>query len=56
MIGLSFDVATIEDLLNGNCSSCSILQDHSAYWAPMMYFQHSNGTLQMVPTDGGMTV
>ncbi|KAJ9504450.1 hypothetical protein H2202_000506 [Exophiala xenobiotica] len=48
--------STIEELLASNCTSCSITQDHSAYWAPRMYFQHSNGTLQMVPTSGGMTV
>ncbi|KAK4947434.1 hypothetical protein LTR10_013802 [Elasticomyces elasticus] len=52
---LGFD-PTLEELLDSNCSSCSITQDHSAYWAPRMYFQYSNGTLEMVPTSGGMTV
>ncbi|KIX09062.1 uncharacterized protein Z518_00140 [Rhinocladiella mackenziei CBS 650.93] len=47
---------TIDDLLGSKCTSCSILQDHSVYWAPRMYFQHANGTFEMVPTSGGMTV
>lgn len=46
---------TIDELLASNCTSCSIVQDHSVYWAPRMYFQHSNGTLEMVPTAGGLT-
>ena len=47
--------ATTADLMASNCTSCSILQDHSVYWAPRMYFQHSNGTFEMVPTSGGLT-
>ncbi|EXJ91739.1 hypothetical protein A1O3_00289 [Capronia epimyces CBS 606.96] len=47
---------TIDELLTSNCTSCSITQDHSVYWAPRMYFQHSNGTFEMIPTSGGMTV
>ncbi|EXJ93519.1 hypothetical protein A1O1_01911 [Capronia coronata CBS 617.96] len=47
---------TLDDLLVSNCTSCSITQDHSVYWAPRMYFEHSNGTFEMVPTTGGMTV
>ncbi|KIW13665.1 hypothetical protein PV08_08856 [Exophiala spinifera] len=52
---LGFD-PTIDELLASNCTSCSIVEDHSAYWTPRMYFQHSNGTLEMVPTSGGLTV
>ncbi|KAL2424314.1 hypothetical protein ABEF95_008525 [Exophiala dermatitidis] len=47
---------TLDDLLSSNCTSCSITQDHSVYWAPRMYFEHSNGTFEMIPTSGGMTV
>ncbi|KIW68215.1 hypothetical protein PV04_04175 [Phialophora macrospora] len=47
---------TLEELLASNCTSCSILQDHSAYWTPRMYFQHGNGTLEMIRTSGGLTV
>ncbi|KAK5058852.1 hypothetical protein LTR84_011116 [Exophiala bonariae] len=47
---------TIDELLNSNCTSCSIVQDKSAYWAPRMYFQHGNGTFETVSTVGGMTV
>ncbi|OAP64637.1 hypothetical protein AYL99_00609 [Fonsecaea erecta] len=46
---------TLDELLASNCTSCSILQDHSVYWSPRMYFQHANGTFEMVPTDGGLT-
>ncbi|OQU96875.1 hypothetical protein CLAIMM_02896 [Cladophialophora immunda] len=46
---------TLDELLASNCTSCSILQDHSVYWSPRMYFQHANGTFEMVPTAGGLT-
>ncbi|KIW92651.1 uncharacterized protein Z519_06498 [Cladophialophora bantiana CBS 173.52] len=46
---------TLDELLASNCTSCSILQDHSVYWSPRMYFQHPNGALEMVPTAGGLT-
>ncbi|OAG41942.1 hypothetical protein AYO21_03945 [Fonsecaea monophora] len=46
---------SLGDLLASNCTSCSILQDHSVYWSPRMYFQHANGTFEMVPTAGGLT-
>ncbi|RVX68435.1 hypothetical protein B0A52_07435 [Exophiala mesophila] len=47
---------SIEDLLQSNCTSCSILQDKSNYWVPRLYFEHANGTYQQVATSGGMTV
>ncbi|KEF54554.1 uncharacterized protein A1O9_08996 [Exophiala aquamarina CBS 119918] len=47
---------TIDDLLDSNCTSCSILQDKSVYWTPRMYFQHQNGSFESVATVGGMTV
>lgn len=42
------------DLLNGDCTSCEVKQDHSAYWFPALYFMHANGTAQMVNEKGGM--
>ncbi|EME81858.1 uncharacterized protein MYCFIDRAFT_87072 [Pseudocercospora fijiensis CIRAD86] len=37
-----------------NCTSCEVTQDKSAYWTPPIYFQHENGTVEMVPNVGGM--
>ena len=34
--------ATTDDLLNGDCTSCEIAQDKSAYWSPQMYFYDSD--------------
>jgi hypothetical protein len=48
--------STVEELLQSNCTSCSITQDKSAYWAPRMYFHHANDTYELVQTAGGMTV
>jgi hypothetical protein len=31
-----------------------VTQDKSAYWTPAMYFQHANGTYELVPQVGGM--
>ncbi|KXT04874.1 hypothetical protein AC578_3437 [Pseudocercospora eumusae] len=37
-----------------DCTSCEVTQDKSAYWTPPLYFQHENGTVEMVPNVGGM--
>jgi Domain of unknown function (DUF1996) len=50
-----FDVE-INQLMASNCTSCSVRQDKSAYWSPQMYFRHDNGTFEIVPTQGGLTV
>jgi hypothetical protein len=44
------------DLLDGDCTSCAVKQDRSAYWFPALYFQHSNGTMEMAKEVGGMLV
>ncbi|KAL2157597.1 hypothetical protein VTH06DRAFT_5976 [Thermothelomyces fergusii] len=46
--------ATYEDLRNGDCTSCAVAEDMSAYWAPVLYFRHANGSYQEVLQDGGM--
>lgn len=46
--------ATYEDLINADCTSCAVTQDKSVYWAPALYFQHANGTYQIVNQVGGM--
>lgn len=45
---------TPEDLLSSNCTSCSVTQDHSAYWTPSLHFMYPNGTTVIVPQVGGM--
>lgn len=37
-----------------DCTSCGVIQDKSAYWTPPLYFQHSNGQVEMVENVGGM--
>ena len=41
-------------LLSGDCTSCAVTQDKSAYWAPALYFMHTNGSAQVVDEVGGM--
>lgn len=45
-----------DDLLDGDCTSCMVKQDKSAYWFPALYFQHANGTMEMAKEEGGMLV
>lgn len=37
-----------------DCTSCGVREDMSAYWTPPLYFEHQNGTTEMVPNVGGM--
>ncbi|KAI1425857.1 hypothetical protein F5Y12DRAFT_784308 [Xylaria sp. FL1777] len=47
--------ATYDDLMNGDCTSCAVKQDKSAYWTPYMYFLNSEtGEFSPVPQVGGM--
>ncbi|CRK42608.1 hypothetical protein BN1708_008799 [Verticillium longisporum] len=47
--------ATYEDLRNGDCTSCRVLQDKSAYWHPSMYVQDTDtGEFELVEQVGGM--
>ncbi|KAM0280472.1 hypothetical protein ACHAQH_004051 [Verticillium albo-atrum] len=47
--------AKYEDLINGDCTSCRVLQDKSAYWHPSMYFQDTDtGEFELVEQVGGM--
>lgn len=52
-VGFS-ETSTFEDLMAGDCTSCAVVEDMSAYWAPNLYFRHANGTYQEVPQIGGM--
>lgn len=51
-IGLSSDYQSLQQ---SNCTSCEIGADKSAYWTPILYYQHSNGSLEEVHNEG-MTV
>ncbi|KAI0490552.1 hypothetical protein F4859DRAFT_12105 [Xylaria cf. heliscus] len=47
--------AKYDDLVNGDCTSCAVKQDKSAYWTPAMYFLDSaTGEYSPVPQVGGM--
>ncbi|KAL8878557.1 MAG: hypothetical protein Q9198_003654 [Flavoplaca austrocitrina] len=41
--------STADDLLKSKCTSCGVVQDKSAYWAPPLYFEGDDGTLTIVP-------
>ncbi|QPG96429.1 hypothetical protein C2857_004155 [Epichloe festucae Fl1] len=43
------------DLMDGDCTSCRVTQDKSAYWHPAFYFEDaSTGEIEVVPQVGGM--
>ncbi|KAH6626243.1 hypothetical protein B0J18DRAFT_476939 [Chaetomium sp. MPI-SDFR-AT-0129] len=46
--------SSYDDLRNGECTSCAVTEDMSAYWAPGAYFRHANGTYEEVNQVGGM--
>ncbi|OJJ48972.1 hypothetical protein ASPZODRAFT_60273 [Penicilliopsis zonata CBS 506.65] len=53
----NFALSVTEDSLRAsNCTSCAVLQDRSAYWAPPLYFLHTNGSAELVEQVGGMLV
>lgn len=42
-------------LLNDNpCTSCSVKEDASVYWTPALYFEHADGSTEVVEQVGGM--
>ncbi|KAK5938035.1 hypothetical protein PMZ80_009624 [Knufia obscura] len=47
--------STGETLSNSECTNSILTQDKSAYWAPWMYFEHENGTIQNVELALGLT-
>ncbi|KAK1983975.1 hypothetical protein LZ30DRAFT_748238 [Colletotrichum cereale] len=47
--------ANFGDLTAGDCTSCRVKQDKSAYWHPALYFQDtSTGEFELVDQVGGM--
>ena len=47
--------STFESLQQSSCTSCEIGADKSAYWTPLLYYQHSNSSFEENPNNG-MTV
>ncbi|KAK7418586.1 hypothetical protein QQZ08_011170 [Neonectria magnoliae] len=43
---------SFSDLQASSCTSCEIQDDKSAYWTPQLYYQHGNGSFEMVPNGG----
>ncbi|PQE17450.1 WSC domain-containing protein [Rutstroemia sp. NJR-2017a WRK4] len=49
------ETARTAELLAGNCTTCGVSQDKSAYWTPPLYFKDaSTGKFEMVEQVGGM--
>ncbi|EFQ34211.1 hypothetical protein CGRA01v4_03966 [Colletotrichum graminicola] len=47
--------ANYGDLVAGDCTSCAVTQDRSAYWHPALYFQDaSTNEFELVDQVGGM--
>ncbi|KAG8669333.1 hypothetical protein FPOAC1_008725 [Fusarium poae] len=44
--------STFESLQASRCTSCEVQDDKSAYWTPQLFYQHANGSFQMVPNGG----
>lgn len=44
-----------DELESGNCTSCRVTQDKSAYWHPQLYFRDDHtGEYEEVDPLGGM--
>ena len=54
MLDIALD-STYHSLQSSNCTSCEIKKDLSAYWTPLLYYEHANGSFEEVH-NGGMTV
>lgn len=49
------ETATYEELMAGECTSCEVAEDKSAYWHPALYFKDTTtGKFSLVPQIGGM--
>ncbi|KAL5608539.1 hypothetical protein FOBRF1_009036 [Fusarium oxysporum] len=44
--------STFDSLQASRCTSCEVQDDKSAYWTPQLFYQHANGSFQMVPNGG----
>ncbi|TAQ91244.1 hypothetical protein B7494_g434 [Chlorociboria aeruginascens] len=48
------ETSTWSDLRAGDCTSCQVSEDKSAYWTPALYFQSTSGEFTLVQQVGGM--
>lgn len=47
--------ADMSSLLGGDCTSCGVKQDKSAYWTPALYFiDKETGDSELVEEVGGL--
>lgn len=54
-LGFSIDSTITDDLLAGDCTSCQVAEDQSAYWTPPLYFQPAGtNNFELVEQVGGM--
>lgn len=44
--------STFDSLQSSKCTSCEIKKDLSAYWTPLLYYEHANGSFEEVPNTG----
>ncbi|KAF4457032.1 hypothetical protein F53441_947 [Fusarium austroafricanum] len=44
--------STFDSLQASRCTSCEVQDDKSAYWTPQLFYQHANGSFEMVPNGG----
>jgi len=44
--------SSYDTLQHNGCTSCNIQADKSAYWTPLLYYKHKNGSFEEVPADG----
>ncbi|KAF4975873.1 hypothetical protein FZEAL_7396 [Fusarium zealandicum] len=44
--------SSYDDLQASRCTSCEVQTDKSAYWTPQLFYQHGNGSFEMVPNGG----
>lgn len=53
---IGFSISSLfDDLAAGDCTSCRVTQDKSAYWHPQLYFKDDNtGEYEEVDPLGGM--
>lgn len=44
--------STYDSLQSSSCTSCEIKKDLSAYWTPLLYYEHANGSFEEVHNSG----
>ncbi|OAX82989.1 hypothetical protein ACJ72_02649 [Emergomyces africanus] len=47
---------TYQQLRESECTSCEVLEDMSLYWAPALYYEHTDKSTEVVKQVGGMLI